>query len=86
MKYTVMVGNPVDGIELHGVFDTSDDANEYAECADFSEVWWVVPIYSDDDDDIEEDNDYGVHEQSEHSTPSGSVACERDVRQGSKLH
>lgn len=46
MKFTIMVGNPVDGIELLGIFDNPEAANEWGDRADLKEVWWVVPINS----------------------------------------
>jgi hypothetical protein len=61
MKYAIMVGNPINGFELHGAFNSEEAASEWAESADFKEVWWTVPVNPipdiDDFDDDEDDDD-----------------------------
>jgi len=42
--HVVMVGNPIDGIELFGPFGTGAEATEYAEQQRFQSDWWVAPI------------------------------------------
>lgn len=42
--YTIAVGNPFDGIILHGVFNTAEDANYYAEGNFTNEEWWIKEI------------------------------------------
>jgi hypothetical protein len=49
-KYTLICGNPVDGFELYGLFDTSDDAIEWAnKDPDIPESWNVIGINNVDD-------------------------------------
>ena len=45
MKYTIICGNPVDGFELYGIFDSAADAVEFANNdADLPETWHVIAI------------------------------------------
>jgi len=47
IAYTLATGSPADGLELHGVFKTSDEAIDYAcNSASFQDGWWLMPIYS----------------------------------------
>lgn len=51
-KYTLMMGNPVDGVTLEGIFESSEEAANYAECHKFIRDgdWWVVRIEPRDDE------------------------------------
>lgn len=42
--YVILCGNPVDGIQVHGLFLSSDEAHEWAEMALKNETWWVTPL------------------------------------------
>lgn len=44
--YTIAVGNAFDGLMLHGIFDTSEEANEYADVEFKNENLAVVEIMS----------------------------------------
>lgn len=50
MKYVVAMGNPFDGISLHGPFDSREDAETWAEDADGD--WWVHDIVPPDEEDV----------------------------------
>ena len=39
--WTIAVGNPFDGLELHGTFDTAEDANTQADL-DYKDMEWNV--------------------------------------------
>ena len=43
MKYTIAHGNPFDGIELDGVFDSHDEAADHAFAERYVQ-WWIIPI------------------------------------------
>ena len=40
----VVVGNPVDGITIHGPFDDPNTANEWADIHCRGDEWWVVSL------------------------------------------
>ena len=42
--YVILCGNPVDGIQVHGLFTSSDDANGWADTALKNETWWVADL------------------------------------------
>ena len=44
--YVILCGNPVDGIQVHGPFPSSDEAHEWAECGLKGESWWVTELHS----------------------------------------
>ncbi len=45
MKTIVMCGNPVDGFNCVGPFDTVDEANDWADEHVAREYdWWVMPL------------------------------------------
>lgn len=44
VKWTVFVGEPDEGFQCEGVFDTQPDAEEYAELREFRATWWTLPI------------------------------------------
>lgn len=47
IKYTVIAGNPVDGFDANGLFDTNEEAVAWANTdAHLPDEWWVMPIYS----------------------------------------
>lgn len=47
MKYTIITGNPVDGFECYGVFDSQLEAIKWANHdADLPDNWNVMPINS----------------------------------------
>lgn len=50
-QYTIMMGNPIDGVTLEGVFDSCEEAASYAETHKFIRDgdWWAVPIEPRDD-------------------------------------
>lgn len=41
--YTIVCGDPIDGISLNGLYDTDEKANDAAESFN-NETWWVVQI------------------------------------------
>jgi hypothetical protein len=52
-KAIIVTGNPVDGLQFHGPFESNEEAIRYAEVA-FDEEWWVTslePINSETDDE-----------------------------------
>lgn len=45
-KYTIANGNPADGIQMYGLFDTFTAAAEFGnEDGHIEGDWWVMPIY-----------------------------------------
>lgn len=43
--FVVAVGNPFDGIELIGPFESADEANEYADQSfGGKDTWWVMKV------------------------------------------
>lgn len=44
MTQVLMVGDPFDGVTLHGPFDTHDEAADYGERRFTNDTWWVVPV------------------------------------------
>lgn len=40
----VVFGNPVDGIQVIGPFDTGEDATRWADLVFNDGDWWVVPL------------------------------------------
>lgn len=44
VKYIITFGNPVDGFNYCGPFDTADDAVQYANTFDDDGPWWVVEL------------------------------------------
>ena len=48
--HVVVVGNPFDGMTIHGPFATGDEANEWADCNDKTDLdnvdWWVICLES----------------------------------------
>lgn len=44
MKYTIASGNPFDGIDLAGVFDSHDEAVAVAEVEYDNQSWWIAEI------------------------------------------
>jgi len=46
IMYVVVYGNPIDGIAIHGTFNTSEKANDYADrCSTSSDEWWITDIF-----------------------------------------
>lgn len=44
MAHVIMTGNPIDGFQLFGTFDTPEEANKFVETeADGIELW-VLPV------------------------------------------
>ncbi len=44
MKYIIVYGNPIDGFNFRGPFDSTVDAIFSAEDADPDENWWVAEL------------------------------------------
>ena len=44
-KYIVITGNPVDAFDYIGPFETTDDANDYAENRLPHDDYWVTALY-----------------------------------------
>jgi len=42
-KYVVVIGNPFDGLGIHGPFPSREEAEEWAE--DAQNDWWIVELY-----------------------------------------
>jgi hypothetical protein len=47
-KYVVVVGNPFDGMAIHGPFDEIEDANQYGEYTN-EDYWWVLELVTPED-------------------------------------
>lgn len=43
-KYMIVVGNPSEGFEYYGPFDSRTDAVEWASDDCEGADWWVIPI------------------------------------------
>ena len=41
VNFVVLVGNPVDGLTVHGPFTNPEDATAYAEVEFKHDDWWV---------------------------------------------
>lgn len=47
MKHIIVVGNPVDGYEFYGPFDTSDDALRFHDSElDYGDHWEITQLKS----------------------------------------
>jgi hypothetical protein len=46
-QYVVVIGNPFDGLTIHGPFDDADQVDNYAE--DCQDDWWVVTLVPPED-------------------------------------
>lgn len=44
MKYIIIYGDPMDGFNYRGPFDTQADATEWAEDHEPDEVWWIAEL------------------------------------------
>lgn len=44
--FTIMLGNPVSGVRLFGIFEDAPDAVEAAEKEFPSEEWNIIPIHN----------------------------------------
>lgn len=44
MTHILITGNPVDGFDYTGPFDTASDAADYANTHDIMPDWWVAPL------------------------------------------
>jgi hypothetical protein len=47
MKYIIVFGNPFDGMEVYGPFNTPSEADEWAESVERKMAdsnWWMMPI------------------------------------------
>lgn len=44
MKYTIMAGNPVDGVTLWGAFPDAESANEWADQQRWDDAFYCVAI------------------------------------------
>lgn len=44
MKYTIITGNPIDGFECAGLFDSEPEAITCAEVEYDHQDWWIMPI------------------------------------------
>jgi len=42
--FVVITGNPVDGLDIYGPFATAEEANNWADCEQAGEDWWVAPL------------------------------------------
>jgi hypothetical protein len=42
--YTIVTGNPLDGIELYGLFETRADAEKVCDEHFHKIDWWIVKI------------------------------------------
>ena len=49
-KLIVMAGDPLDGLDFHGPFDTYDEAYDWAIYKLIGENWWIHPLHSPNDD------------------------------------
>ncbi len=56
MKAILAFGNPADGFEYVGPFETAEDAITYAEAVDDSRDWWSIAL-NDPDPALTEDPD-----------------------------
>lgn len=44
MKFVIVFGNPIDGFNFRGPFDSVEDANHSAEASDPDDYWWVAEL------------------------------------------
>lgn len=44
LPHVLMTGNPVDGVDLHGPFDSFSAALDWAERNKVGPDWWLVPV------------------------------------------
>ncbi len=51
MKYVIIHGNPVDGFQIHGPFDSPDNAVTYAETF-HSGDWWTSQLFAPTEVDV----------------------------------
>lgn len=42
-QFVIIIGNPIDGITIHGPFDDIEEAHEWAE--ENSDEWWCAMLY-----------------------------------------
>ena len=47
--YIIVVGNPIDGTNMFGPFNTSEDALWYGENNYVDEDWWMVELITPED-------------------------------------
>ncbi len=45
MSYIVCYGNPIDGFDFVGPFESAEEAVEYGNSERFSTNWWVAKLY-----------------------------------------
>jgi len=43
-QHIIVTGNPLDGLEFYGPFDTSDEAGEWAEKKIPNNEWWIATL------------------------------------------
>ena len=43
-KYIIVYGNPIDGFNFRGPFDTHADAVTYGEHVEDDEIWWITEL------------------------------------------
>jgi Zn finger protein HypA/HybF involved in hydrogenase expression len=44
-QHVIIVGNPVDGVDLYGPFDGAEVGSEYAAHAFSGDTWWVASVH-----------------------------------------
>jgi hypothetical protein len=49
--YLIIVGNPIDGLNIFGPFDTQEDALWYGENNHVDEDWWFTKTINPDEDE-----------------------------------
>jgi hypothetical protein len=53
MRYIIITGSPVDGLEFYGPFDTEADAINAANTDPHLPThWWIAPLHSLDDESM----------------------------------
>ena len=44
LRFTIVIGDPIDGISLYGIFKSHEEATEYAGEYYHQDTWWVIVI------------------------------------------
>lgn len=47
MQYVILAGNPINGFEVFGPFNSEHDASNFADSLEDRE-WWLTPLTSPD--------------------------------------
>lgn len=42
--FVVLVGNPIDGMTIHGPFEDGNEAGDWAQSEFQDDTWWIVEV------------------------------------------